>query len=242
MITDDQLLLYYYRELDAGERARIAAALAEQPELSQRLHRLIGKLDAAAASPEIPVPAATQQRWRDALDRAGTKTPRQTVAQRRPSLQPRWPLPFGWAAAAGIAAVALVIGYQLRSPTTVATDPMTAATPSNNESQSSAYERGLQVHLASTERQLVSLGEATPEERARLVAAIIDQNRMFALAAERAGEPQLARVLRAFAPVLESVAEGRGDATANGIDQLSFEFRVMQARLGSGADSKPHIY
>ena len=68
----------------------------------------------------------------------------------------------------------------------------------------SAYERGLKLHLASTEQQLAGLDSATPEERARLIETIIAQNRIYALAAERAGEPQLARVLRAFAPVLES--------------------------------------
>jgi hypothetical protein len=70
-----------------------------------------------------------------------------------------------------------------------------------------------------------------------LVDTIISQNRMYALAAERAGEPQLARVLRAFTPVLESVADDRSETTASGVAQLSFELRVMQARLG--ADAKP---
>ena len=62
MITDDELLLYYYRDgLEPGERARIGAALTEQPELAQRLHRLVSRLDAAAAIPEVPVPAETSQ-------------------------------------------------------------------------------------------------------------------------------------------------------------------------------------
>jgi hypothetical protein len=43
-----------------------------------------------------------------------------------------------------------------------------------------------------TERQLAALDSAKPEERARLVETIIAQNRIYALAAERAGEPQLA--------------------------------------------------
>ena len=51
MISDDELLLYYYRELEADERARIGAALAEQPELAQRLHRLEARLDAVSATP-----------------------------------------------------------------------------------------------------------------------------------------------------------------------------------------------
>ena len=59
MISDDDLLLYYYRDgLDAAERARIGTALAEQPELARRLHRLVAQLDTAAAMPEVPVPRA----------------------------------------------------------------------------------------------------------------------------------------------------------------------------------------
>ena len=69
MISDDDLLLYYYRDgLDATERARIGTALAEQPELAQRLHRLVAQLDTAAETPEVPVPDAhpatlAERRW-----------------------------------------------------------------------------------------------------------------------------------------------------------------------------------
>ena len=63
MINDDDLLLYHYRELDAAGRARIGAALSEQPELAQRLHALVARLDAVAAGlPDVPVPAQARQR------------------------------------------------------------------------------------------------------------------------------------------------------------------------------------
>ena len=73
-----------------------------------------------------------------------------------------------------------------------------------------------------------------PKQRARLIETIIAQNRIYALAAERAGEPQLARVLRAFSPVLDDLAHDRGDSSAS-IAQLGFELRVMQGRLSAGA-------
>jgi hypothetical protein len=227
MISDDDLLLYYYRDgLDATDRARIGAALAEQPELARRLHGLVARLDAAAAMPDVPVPPQTQQRWQAALDRA-VKDPRVATARGNSFSRPRWQ---ALAAAAAVAVIALVFVIQ---------DPMTpkpVPTPetSAGTTDSSAYENGLKWHLASTERRLASLNDATPEERARLVEAIISQNRIYAAAAERAGEPQLARVLRAFTPVLESVADGR-DQTAGSVEQLSFELRVMQARLKADA-------
>ena len=106
---------------------------------------------------------------------------------------------------------------------------------SNAAPTNSAYERGLQSHLATTERQLASLETATPEERTRLVEMIIELNRLYALAADKAGEPQLARVLRAFSPVLESLQKA-GDTSAS-VDQLAFELRVMQGRLGAAPAS-----
>jgi hypothetical protein len=231
MISDDDLLLYYYRELDAADRARIGAALGEQPELSRRLHTLVVRLDAAAASPEVPVPALTQQRWQVALDRARSGETRAAKPGARFFAQ------TGWLAAAAVAVVALVFVFQEVKQTPQdqrANNPTPSSTKDAGTEEASAYEHGLKWHLASTEKQLASLNEATPAERARLVETIISQNRMYALAAERAGEPQLARVLRAFTPILENVADGHNE-TASSVAQLSFEMRVMQARLGADA-------
>jgi len=228
MINDDELLLYYYRELEAPEHARISAALAEQPELARRLHVLVAKLDAAAALPEVPVPEQAQQRWRAALEQA-TRTDNMAKAPRGRILSPlRWQLAAAAAVVAALAFGILSVMQPTPGPSPV-TPPLAAS-----ENEASAYENGLKFHLASTERRLASLGDATPEERARLVDAIIGQNRIYALAAERAGEPQLARVLRAFTPVLEDLASGNSQTSAASIDQLNFELRVMQARLGAG--------
>jgi hypothetical protein len=41
-------------------------------------------------------------------------------------------------------------------------------------------------------------------------------------------------VLRAFGPILESLAHDGGDSSAS-LAQLSFELRVMQGRLSAGA-------
>jgi len=239
MISDDDLILYHYRDgLDANERARIGAALSAHPELAQRLQALVARLDAVSAMPEVPVPADVQERWRVALEREASQgAVREVRTARRSFVQGRWPL----AAAAAIAIVAftLVVQVVLRPApeltaevsTPEVTTPEVTATP-----DASAYERGLKWHLASTEQQLASLESASPEERERLVETIIAQNRLYALAAERAGQPQLARVLRAFGPVLENVAKG-DESSEGGVAQLNFELRVMQGRLGAAADA-----
>jgi hypothetical protein len=235
MITDDDLLLYYYRDgLDAAERARIGAALAAQPELAQRLHRLVARLDAAAAIPEVEVPAHVNQRWRAALDQAAR---RQTTAA--PLESRRFFTDTRWLAAAAVVLVAIISLVQFtrqpQLPQHAQVTPPTS-TQTTEGKGASAYERGLKTHLESSAQQLASLEKATPEERARLIATIVEQNRIFALAAERADEPQLARVLRAFTPVLESLKTKDGDATAS-VAQLAFEMRVMQGRLASAASN-----
>ena len=229
MISDDVLILYYYRDgLDANERARITMALSTSAELSQRLHRLVGQLDAAASTPEQPVPVQFQRRWQAALDKASQSQAARTERKNRLLFNHApW-----YAAAAGIFIAACTLFMFIGQPPAPQTAQVTP--PASN----SAYERGLASHLASTEQMLVSLQDATPEERKRLVETIIEQNRIYALAAERAGEPQLARVLRAFTPILESVQQG-GDTTAN-LDQLEFELRVMQGRLATGKASNSH--
>lgn len=233
MINDDDLLLYYYRDgLDAADRARIGAALAEQPELAQRLHRLVAKLDAAAGIPEVPVPPHTQQRWQAALAAAARE---KSAAPARRRFSTQW-----LAAAAAVVAVALVVIFQgvQVPPAQVAGDPAPVPGQQDETADSaSAYEHGLKVHLASTERRLANLDNSSPEERARLIEAIIGQNRIYALAAERAGEPQLARVLRAFTPILQDVAKGRSASTEGDLAQLSFELRVTQARLAGDSPS-----
>ena len=235
MITDDELLLYYYRDgLEPAERERIGAALSREPDLARRLHALVARLDSAASTPEVPVPAFTQQRWQAALaTRVGASN---AAAARRPfHLQMKWQL-----AAAAVAVLALGVTLQQvlkPAPDDSNVNVVASTRPAAAPESATAYENGLKFHLASTERRLASLDEASPEDRARLVAAIIGQNRLYALAAERAGEPQLARVLRAFTPVLEDVAAGHGQMTADSLAQLNFELRVMQARLSADAQA-----
>jgi hypothetical protein len=237
MISDDELLLYYYRDgLDAAARARIGTALAEHPELAQRLHRLVAQLDTVAEMPEVPVPPHIEQRWQSALARAAA-TPAATTGSRFRTAF-RWQ-PLAVAAAVAAIAVFVTIQVSMLSRSDRGDRPVAQSeTPAANAPAASAYERGLRWHLANTEQRLASLDSVKPEERTQLIQAIIEQNRLFALAAERANEPQLARVLRAFTPILENLASERREADASDLAQLNFELRVMQARLKAEAESQ----
>lgn len=232
MISDNDLLLYHYGDgLDADERQRIAVALKAQPELVARLQSLVRQLDAAATAPELPVPMHIQQRWRTAVERATSESAGNAGAR-------SWS--FNWRAVAVAAALILVVtlGAQLVLDTSRVDDPPLAdqgpAVPDAAErvNAPATEEGGVRWHLASTQRQLIDVQQANGDERAELIATVIAQNRLYALAAERAGDERLARALRSFAPILEGLADDGGDPNGS-LAQLNFELRVMQARLAT---------
>src|SRR5262245_51560297 len=145
MISDDDLLLYYYRDgLDAAERARIGTALAQQPELAQRLHRLVAQLDTVAEMPEIPVPPHIEQRWQNALERAAATPAARTGSRFRSSF--RWQT-LALAATVAVVAVLVTIQVSMQSrPAQVSQQPV--PTQAAGAPDASAYERGLRWHLA----------------------------------------------------------------------------------------------
>jgi hypothetical protein len=94
-----------------------------------------------------------------------------------------------------------------------------------------AFTRGLQVHLRDSQKQIANLGDET--DRTTLVLQLIGQNRMYELAADNNGAPRLARVLRAFEPILLQLAAtdiAPEDAEALRA-QLAFELNVMLTKL-----------
>jgi hypothetical protein len=226
-ITDDQLLLYHYRDgLNAAERARIATALIARPEIASRLQLLVAQLDIAAAIPEAPVPAQTLQRWRAALDRAATNEAALSSRMRAPNIPRRL-------AVAAMSAMALAIALLLmKLPFEDRIDP----SPAIAANEPSRCECGLRWHLVAAERQLAEVASTNGAERTAMIDAVIAQNRMYAIAAERAGDQRLAGALRSFTPILERLAQNAPDSNESVAEmaQLNFELRVMQARLAAG--------
>jgi hypothetical protein len=226
MISDNDLLLYHYGDgLEPAERERLASALKSQPELVARLRALVQQLDAAASAPELPVPMHIQQRWHKAIERAASEP----VADRSRF----WMLNWRIAAAAATVVLVVAFGARIAIQTPRVADPQFAQQESAPaQAMPAMRESGVRWHLASTQRQLVDLQQASGAERSELIAAVIAQNRLYALAAERAGDDRLARALRSFTPILEGLADESGDPSG-GLAQLNFELRVMQARLAT---------
>ena len=206
MIDDDELLLYRLGEHPAPDAIR--RAREGDSALRARDAALRADLDALRAVP-VPAPAASMQRWRAALHGA--------VAMKRARPTRRF-APIALAAAA-LLLLGIGVGRWI-APDQTAPIPIVAAGPDN---------AGALLHLAATRRALAALPGA--EDRTARIEAIIADNRLHALAAERAGDVQLARVLRAFEPVLLQLASLDADTDAGVRAQLDFEARTMQTKL-----------
>ena len=172
---------------------------------------------------EVPVPPATLQRWRRALDAAA-----QPAATRRP---------FAPSLRFATAALVLVAGFGIAF---VAFRDGTGTAPDTSGPLAEArFERALQWHLLELQSQLEAASDQPAAERAGTIRRLAEQNRLQTAVAERAGGTREARVLRAFTVALEDLA---ADPQPNGavkgeIAQLDFEVKVMQARLASSSPS-----
>jgi hypothetical protein len=74
-----------------------------------------------------------------------------------------------------------------------------------------------------------------------MIMRMVQDNRLFEAAAERNGAGDLARVLRAFEPILMRLAANDiAPAEARALEaQLTFELNVMLTKLGRNVSDKP---
>lgn len=193
----------------------------------------LDKLIAAHEADVHTAPPHIVQQWHSAIDEAAA-----LEKGRVQTPEPRWhPTSFFWGAAVTAAlAIGIGIGFFISGDEgTLPTDqvPIVASATRQPNVVPAAFTRGLQVHLRDSRKQIVSLGDRS--DRTMLVLQIIEQNRMFETAADQNNAPGLARVLRAFEPILLQLAASDiapEDAKALRA-QLAFELKVMLTKLAS---------
>lgn len=187
------------------------------------------------------LPADMMQRFHDTIDRAARL---EQGRARRPRLHVT---SFFWGAAiTAVLAIGIGIGVWMGgseqsppadSPLVVDTGPVV---PDNGVSNV-AFQRSVQNHFRQSERDLSQLPVENDADRLLLIMRMIEQNRWFEKAAVQNNSDDLARVLRAFEPILVRLA-------ANDIDpeeaaalrsKLSFELNVMLTKLSLDTSDKP---
>ena len=184
------------------------------------------KIVAAHAADIHQVPTHIVQQWHDVIDEAAAV---ERGREKKP--EQHWhPTSFFWGMAVTAAlAIGVGIGFFV---------------PGDNGAQSNvvpaAFTRGLQVHLRDSRQQLSSLDQST--DSILLVLKIIEQNRLFETVAEQNDAPNLARVLRAFEPILLQLAAtdiAPEDAEALRA-KLAFELNVMLTKLANESSDETH--
>lgn len=243
LINDELLTLYFYRdELSDKQLAAIELALEQDPSLAEQYAELCNKLDALGTNNNTQAPPQAMQRWHAALNQAAAqeaKTPVQANSA-RPSGSSWFAQLFQFnvptaAAAVLLLGLGIVIGINL-SNTHQGIDPESPLASSNDQS----FARGVNAYLQEAEMQLASLQTGDADQRRVLMNEIISRNRLYIRAAENSNAPELARVLRAFGPVLDSLADSQTTDQKFELAkaQLAFELGAMQTKLTHDASKQ----
>jgi hypothetical protein len=244
-ISDDDLVLYHYRDgLDASRLAEIDDALFASQALRERyasIERALARADASV----VPEPDAdfNQRLWRrlEPRLRAPVTTGRESWRERLHALH-AWLSPPRLAFAAGACVLALAIGIGFYAGRRSA-QPLVAQSQAD-AAAARVLDAYVAAHLRATEGVLLTASNSDSAElldgNRELAASLVESNRLYALAAARAGNTQLADFLRQLEPVLISLAnpsESSPIKPSEGLrdylhtTDLMFQVRATQARL-----------
>jgi anti-sigma factor RsiW len=242
-ISDDDLVLYHYRDgLDDARLAAIRDALAASAELRARyasLERVLARVDAEPApEPDAGFEARLWQKLEPRL--AVRRVAKPAPLQRLLETLHAWLTPPRLAFAGACAlAIAVGIGFyagRQRAPLVAGTTADAAA--------ARVLDAYVAAHLRATEGVLMTASNSDSAEllggNRELAAQLVEQNRLYALAAARAGNTQLADFLRQIEPVLislanpspsDSVQPSEGLREYLKATDLMFQVRAAEARL-----------
>lgn len=247
MINDELLTLYYYDDgLTEDEKSSIAAALRADMSIAAQYKKLCNELDRWNEPDVKAAPAHLVPQLQETLARA-VRAEHQAVTQPRSRLHF---LSFVWGA--GVTAI-LVLGlgaglYLTQDRQLDYLDIPTGDIPKDNvltnpgfAAVSSTFSRGLQSHLRDSQFELARLPVTSADDQTKLLMQIIEQNRLFERAAVQNDAQDVARVLRAFEPILMRLASG--DVAPKDADalraQLSFELKVMLTKISQPTSKDP---
>lgn len=234
MINEETLTLYFYDDgLSADERRDVEIALDDNAELAAQYRALCRQFEQWQEQDVANAPAHLVQRWHDSIDRAA----RAEQVEPKKSGESMHFMSFFWGAAVTTAlAVGIGIGayFSAETSTSPPVDDLRVIVPADESiSVPASFTRGLQVYLRDSQSELVQLPLDSGADRSLLAMQIIEQNRMFERTATLNNSPELARVLRAFEPILFRLASddiSPQDAVALRA-QLAFELNVVLTKL-----------
>jgi hypothetical protein len=255
-ITDDDLVLYHYRDgLDADRVEQITTALAASEALRERyasIERAIAHFDQNEIAPDPDLGARLWRRLEPQLKQTGVITSSSSARgganihehsvfdRLRAWLAPA-PLRSAFVAAA-VLIVAISVGF-LVGRQSVTVSPLVVSTETD-ASAARVLDAYVAANLRATERVLLTASNSSDasllDGNRELAQSLVESNRLYALAAARAGNAQLANFLRQLEPVLISLANQPGNAAIQSSEDLRtfldatdllFQVRATEARL-----------
>ena len=200
-------------------------------------HSELDDLVAAHRADSHEAPPHLKQQWHNVIDEAAALERGRAGAQKE-----GWhPSSFFWGMAVSAAlAIGVGIGFVASNNEAETVTPFVVDNTPRPDVTPAAFTRGLQRHFRNSQQQLADFDGS--EDTAMLVLRLVEQNRLFEVAADQNNAPQLARVLRAFEPILlrlaaTDIAPEDADALRA---QLSFELNVMLTKLAQESSDETH--
>lgn len=254
-IRDTDLILYHYRDgLTDDEIARIAAALAQSPDLRRRYEAIYATLHFADTLPGFEPDAGFDKRlWNvldariDAAERAAERAAAPPTAPRR-SWFDRLLAPGPRLALGGAFALALALGVGYRLGRVSVPENPTAAAQDETLRGTRVLDAYVAAHLRATEGAVLTAVNSDSAEllagNRELASNLIESNRLYAAAATRAGNARLADFLRQLEPLLLELANPPAGGSIQSTDglrdyidktDLLFQLRATQKRIDSDA-------
>ena len=233
-MNEDTLILYYYNDgLSDRERRQVETAINADTTVAAQYETLCRQLSELSDAEDQPVPSHTLRRWHDSIDQAA----RQNQPDQKKPAGTFNLFSFAWGAAITAAlAIGISIGVYMTGSDSNTPAPIIEVAdvgPAVRTVVPASFTRGIKVHLQDTQQELAGLPLDASADRIMLILQIIEQNRLFERAAEHNNSQNLARVLRAFEPILLRLAAddiAPEDAEALRA-QLAFELNVMLTKL-----------
>lgn len=258
-ITDDDLVLYHYRDgLDADRIAQITAALASSQTLRERYAAIERAVSHFGQDEIAPAPDLNARLWRKLepeLQKAGITARSSARADANVSflnclrtwLAPTqlWPA----FAASTVIVVAISAGFLVGRQSVTVSPPV--ASVDGDTGAARVLEAYVAANLRATESVLLTASNSDDasllEGNRELAQSLVESNRLYALAAARDGNTRLADFLRQLEPVLISLANQPGTAAVQSSEDLRhfldatdllFQVRAIEARLDRNSERR----
>lgn len=230
---DEELALRFWGEHPEPEA--IDRAIAADPDLARRYRELAGALGALEAI-EAPEPRAGLEGrlWA----RVAPELAERRTRSRFLSL-PSWPRLATLAAAAAALAVGGFLAGRATGPAPAPAAVEASLDALSPEARDRLLAAALAGHLDSSERLMVELvndGKPSDEMERQMAAALLESNRLYRSAAERAGQRRIAAVLAELEPLLAELANAPadGDVTAAARERIDAQDLLFRVRVTRG--------